>query len=110
MREAQIATISDHAGRRLAQRNLSNEDASYVLRYGRSFHTGNALFIHLGRRDIPIEHQRVDRLRRLEGTILVFDPDNGHHLTTAYRNRSRGCRDIKHKTKRAFPRQRVSFR
>ena len=104
MREARIATISDHAGRRLAQRNLSLEDAGYVLRYGRSYHTGNALFVYLGWRDIPTEHRREDRLRRLEGTILVLNPDTGDHLTTAYRNRRHGSRDIKRKAKRALPR------
>ncbi|MDQ3045403.1 MAG: DUF4258 domain-containing protein [Chloroflexota bacterium] len=94
--------MSEHAVQRLAQRNLSADDASYVFRHGRAYHTGNALFIYLGWRDIPTEHRRMDQLRRLEGTILVLDPESGHHLTTAYRNRRRGSRDIKRKAKRAF--------
>ena len=103
MREHSIATISIHAGRRLAQRNLSPEDVSYVFAHGRLYHTGKAVFVHLGLRDIPREHRRDDRLRRLEGTVLVLDPTTGQHLTTAYRNRRHGSRDIRRKRKQAFP-------
>jgi hypothetical protein len=99
MQERHLASISRHAGRRLAQRNLSHEDVSYVLAHGRLFHSGHARFVHLGRRDIPSAHLRQDRIRRLEGTILVLDADSGEHLTTAYRNRRRGVRDIKRKSK-----------
>ena len=102
MREHNIESISAHAGRRLAQRNLSPEDVRYVFTHGRIHHTGKALFVHLGLRDIPVEHRREDRLRRLEGTVLVLDPDSGQHLTTAYRNRRHGSRDIKRKPKRGF--------
>ena len=102
MREHAIATISIHAGRRLAQRNLSPEDVRYVFSHGRVHHRGKALFVHLGLRDIPAEHRGQDRLRRLEGTVLVLDPDTGQHLTTAYRNRRTGSRDIKRKPKRGY--------
>ena len=102
MRDHTISTISNHAGRRLAQRNLSHEDVRYVFAHGRLHHAGKALFVHLGLRDIPADHRRDDRLRRLEGTVLVLDPDSGQHLTTAYRNRRRGSRDIKRKCKHAF--------
>jgi len=102
MRDATIASISAHAGRRLAQRNLTDEDVRYVFSHGRVYHAGKALFVHLGLRDIPREHRREDRLRRLEGTVLVLDPGSGQHLTTAYRNRRYGSRDIKRKPKRGF--------
>lgn len=102
MRQQRIASISQHAGRRLAQRNLSHEDVGYVFAHGRVLHTGKAYFVHLGRRDIPVEHRREDRIRRLEGTVLVLDPVTGQHLTTAYRNRRRGSRDIKRKSKRSL--------
>ncbi len=102
MREHTIATISAHAGRRLAQRNLSPADVLYVCAHGRVHHAGKAFFVHLGLRDIPADHRRQDRLRRLEGTVLVLDPDSGQHLTTAYRNRRHGSRDIKRKPKRGF--------
>jgi hypothetical protein len=102
MREPRVAFISQHAGRRLAQRNLTYDDVRYVFSHGRLHHTGKALFVHLGLRDIPTIDRRSDRLRRLEGTILVLDPDSGQHLTTAYRNRQHGSRDIKRKPKRSL--------
>jgi hypothetical protein len=100
-----VATVSDHARRRLAQRNLTATDIQYVSAHGRLHHTGNATFVHLGLRDIPVEDRRDDRLRRLEGTVLVLDPATGRHLTTAYRNRQRGSRDIRRKLKRSIFRQ-----
>ena len=97
-----LATMSAHASRRLAQRNLTTDDVQYVYSHGRLHHTGKATFIHLGLRDIPVEDRRDDRFRRLEGTVLVLDPTTGCHLTTAYRNRQRGSRDIRRKLKRSI--------
>jgi hypothetical protein len=102
MREPRIASFTRHADQRLAQRNLSLDDVGYVCAHGRVFHAAHAIFVHLGRRDIPEEHQRISRFRRLEGTVLVLDPYTGQHLTTAYRNRQRGFRDIKRKRKRFY--------
>ena len=101
-RTASVATVSAHASRRLAQRNLTAEDVQYVYAHGRVHHNGKATFVHLGLRDIPESDRRDDRLRRLEGTVLVLDPTTGCHLTTAYRNRQRGSRDIRRKLKRSL--------
>lgn len=103
MSEVRLASISQHADRRLAQRNLNLEDVRYVLQHGRVYHAGHARIVYLGRRDIPREDMRNDRWRRLEGTSLVFDAESGEHLTTVYRNRRSGSRDIKRKPKRQFP-------
>ena len=100
-----VATVSAHASRRLAQRNLTTEDVQYVYAHGRVHHNGKATFVHLGLRDIPAQDRREDRYRRLEGTVLVLDPVTGCHLTTAYRNRQRGSRDIRRKLKRAIPKR-----
>jgi hypothetical protein len=102
MREVRLEIVSQHADRRLAQRNLTHQDVSYVFAHGRVHHAGKALFIHLGLRDIPADDRRHNQYRRLEGTVLVLDPISGHHLTTAYRNRRSGSRDIKRKSKRAL--------
>jgi hypothetical protein len=102
MRSSSVATVSAHASRRLAQRNLTAADVQYVYTHGRLHHTGKATFVHLGLRDIPEDDRRDDRLRRLEGTVLVLDPTTGCHLTTAYRNRQRGSRDIRRKLKRSI--------
>jgi hypothetical protein len=105
-RDSSVASVSAHASRRLAQRNLTADDVQYVYTHGRVHHTGKATFVHLGLRDIPEDDRRDDRFRRLEGTILVLDPSTGCHLTTAYRNRQRGSRDIRRKLKRSiFPRR-----
>jgi hypothetical protein len=101
-RNSTVTTVSAHASRRLAQRNLTTDDVHYVYAHGRLHHTGKATFVHLGLRDIPEEDRRDDRYRRLEGTVLVLDPNNGCHLTTAYRNRQRGSRDIRRKLKRSI--------
>ena len=97
-----LATITRHANRRLAQRNISLDDAAYVIAHGTVTYTGHARFVHLGWRDIPRDDRRNDTIRRLEGTVLVFDSESGGCLTTAYRNRARGLRDIRRKPKRAF--------
>ncbi len=97
-----LATVTRHANRRLAQRNISLDDAAYVIAHGTVTYTGHARFVHLGWRDIPKNDLRNDDIRRLEGTVLVFDSESGGCLTTAYRNRSRGLRDIRRKPKRAF--------
>ncbi len=102
MREYTVSSVSSHAFERLAQRNLSEADVRYVFVHGRRYHSGHAVFVHLGKRDIPAEDRRCDRFRRLEGTVLLLDAANGEHLTTAYRNRRSGSRDIKRKPKRAF--------
>ena len=76
VRSSSVATMSDHASRRLAQRNLTTDDVQYVYTHGRLHHRGKATFVHLGLRDIPAEDLREDRYRRLEGTVLVLDPDD----------------------------------
>lgn len=93
--------ITDHARRRLAQRNLSSNDIDYVLAHGRMWHAAKARFVHLGWRDIPAVDRLDDRRRRLEGTVLVLVHGDGWHLATAYRNRERGFKTIKHKEKRS---------
>jgi Domain of unknown function (DUF4258) len=103
MREARVFAISNHADRRLAQRNLSFDDVRYVFAHGRVHHAGKAMFVHLGLRDIPADDLRDDHIRRLEGTVLVLDPATGQYLTTAYRNRRKGSRDIKRKSKHGLP-------
>jgi hypothetical protein len=102
MADHHLESVSSHASQRLAQRNLSYRDIEYVLSHGRRIRNGKALFIYLGRRDIPDYDLRESRRTRLEGTVLVLDPESGSHLTTAYRNRRTGIRDIKRKQKHAL--------
>ena len=53
MADHHLESVSSHASQRLAQRNLSYRDIEYVLSHGRRIRNGKALFIYLGRRDIP---------------------------------------------------------
>jgi hypothetical protein len=103
MADRHLQSVSGHALQRLAQRNLTYRDVEYVLSHGRQIRNGKALFIYLGRRDIPARDQRESAWARLEGTILVLDSGTGSHLTTAYRNRRHGIKDIKRKLKRSLP-------
>jgi hypothetical protein len=109
MRESRVANVSSHADRRLAQRNLSFADVRYVFTHGRVHHAGKAMFVHLGLRDIPADDRRDDHFRRLEGTVLVLDPATGQHLTTAYRNRRKGSRDIKRKSKHGLAPEMIGY-
>lgn len=102
MRDPAELLISAHAHRRSAQRNLSRSDINYVYMHGRVYRTGHALFVYLAKRDIPDSDLRNSRLRRLEGTVLVLDAVTGIRLTTVYRNRVHGSRDIKRKPKRTL--------
>jgi hypothetical protein len=102
MADDRLTSISGHAQVRLAQRNLSASDVDYVFEHGRRVRNGKAVFVHLGRRDIPADDLRLTRFSRLEGTVLVLDAYTGCHLTTAYRNRRTGIRDIKRKLKRSI--------
>jgi hypothetical protein len=97
-----IEVVTKHAVQRLAQRNLSQEDVRYVFAHGRRIHSGHALFVCLGRRDIPMSDRHDDARTRLEGTVLVLDAATGRYLTTVYRNRRSGIRDVKRKTKRSL--------
>ena len=102
MADDRLASISGHALVRLAQRNLSPSVIDYVFEHGRRVRNGKAVFVHLGKRDIPADDRRLTRFSRLEGTVLVLDAYSGCHLTTAYRNRRTGIRDIKRKLKRSI--------
>ena len=102
MADDRLASISGHAMVRLAQRNLSPSDIEYVFEHGRRVRNGKAMFVHLGKRDIPNTDRKLTQFSRLEGTVLVLDAYTGCHLTTAYRNRRSGIRDIKRKLKRSI--------
>ena len=88
-----------HALNRQAQRNLSDDDVQFVLRYGRRIHSAGALHIFLGGRDIPSTKELAQRYGRLEGTVLVLAQlADELTLVTAYRNR-RGLKAVRAKAK-----------
>jgi hypothetical protein len=88
-------TISRHAARRMAQRNLDVGDVAVVLRFGRREHCAGAEFFFLGERDVPAGSEKM--LARLVGTVVVVV--NDRIIATVYRNRN-AISKIKHKPKR----------
>lgn len=89
---------SFHAGKRMAQRNLSLEDIDFVLDHGQRLHKAGAVFFFLGKCDIPEIWRR--RFERLEGTMLVMSNET-NTLITVYRNRQKGLRRAKRKANRS---------
>ena len=88
-----------HAQIRQAQRNLSYDDVSFVLRYGQYLRCAGVLHVFLGRRNIPSDQDAYRQYAHLEGTILVLDDTyEAPTLITVYRNRQ-GLKSIRSKAK-----------
>jgi hypothetical protein len=87
-------TISEHAALRMAQRNVTPDDAALVVRYGTVEHRTGVEFYFLARRDIRPGSER--RLERLVGTTIVVWRGS---IQTVYRNR-RALASIRRKSKR----------
>ena len=87
-------TVSRHAARRMAQRNLDVGDVAVVLRFGRRVHCAGAKFFCLGEKDVPEGSEK--KLARLVGTVVVVVKDR--IIATVYRNRN-AISKIKHKPK-----------
>jgi hypothetical protein len=92
-----LIRLTSHAKYRMAQRNLSNEEISYVLLYGQSWHKAGATITYLRQKDIPFSDRADQQLQRLMGAIVVTAADSERVILTAYRNRRSGLRNIKHK-------------
>jgi hypothetical protein len=80
-----LLSITDHARKRFAQRNLSADDVQFCVEYGTHLHRTGVTFVVLRGRDIPPRWRRLDRYARLEGAVLVID---GARVVTAYRSRT----------------------
>jgi len=88
-----------HAQVRQAQRNISDDDVQFVLRYGRKVRCAGALHVFLGKRDLPRDRRLQCRFEHLVGTMLVLcDAGERPVLLTAYRNRN-ALRELRRKAK-----------
>jgi hypothetical protein len=87
--------LSNHAALRMAQRNVSLDDAALVVCYGTVEHRTGVEFYFLSQRDIPLGRER--ELERLVGTTVVV---RRGRVQTVYRNR-RALPSIKRKSKHA---------
>ena len=75
-------SITDHAWLRMAQRNFSLTDVTFVVEHGKRYWRAGALHIVLRYKDIPTPEQRA--FGRLDGTVVLLD-DVGTVVTTVYR-------------------------
>jgi hypothetical protein len=91
-----MKTLTIHATKRAAQRNLAKADLEYVMQHGTQYHKAGACFYFLGGKDIPPEDRKNAEIARLEGTTVVLDPGQ-NTIVTVYRNRSTGLKGIRHK-------------
>lgn len=82
----------------MSQRCLSQEDIEYVVFNGRRYHNAGAVFVYLGKRDIPRREQWNDQVSRLVGTTVLLDPQEAKEVITVYRNRA-STRHIRIKAK-----------
>jgi hypothetical protein len=78
--------LGPHALERMAQRNLSNRDLLYVIRYGRENRNAGALHIFLAAQDVPARDRANQRVAQLVGTNVLIDEEYCEILTV-YRNR-----------------------
>ena len=98
--------LTNHARRRMAQRNLGCKDIEYIMAQGRTIHRSGAVFVHLCLKDIPAEDQADATIARLEGATIVLD-NTETVILTVWRNRNQGSRHIGHK--REYNQPRVSI-
>ncbi len=89
--------ISDHAARRMAQRNVGVLDLGVALQFGRVVYAAGAEFHFLGRRDLPKGRER--EFERLVGLTAVVSEDT---VITVYRNRN-GFGKTRRKSKHFVP-------
>jgi hypothetical protein len=94
---APALNLTAHASHRLAQRQLGEEELTYVLTHGTDIQRTGVTFVVLRRRDVP-QPQRRSRLARLEGTVLILAAGC---VITAYHSRKRATivRELRKKTK-----------
>ena len=71
----------------MAQRNLTAADVYYVYEHGICFIRAGVLHIFLGKKCIPTEDRRNQRICQLVGTTVQIDSRDAMTVKTAYRNR-----------------------
>lgn len=88
--------ITEHARKRMAQRNVSENEVSFILEHGQMTHCAGAILVTCRRKDIPKNKLVLDEFRRLDGVTIVMSRENSA-IMTVWRNRKQGLRHIRHK-------------
>lgn len=78
-------SFSNHAHRRMAQRNITSTDISFVVGHGMQFSKPDAVAFFLRQKDIPSDLQREPAISRLVGVTVIASKEDGA-IITAYRN------------------------
>jgi hypothetical protein len=99
-RQRRPLSLSIHARRRGARRNVEPDAVDYVLAHGRMIQRTGVTFFFLGRRDVPSADRGMSWASRLEGTIVLLASDGA--VITVYRNRH-GLPAILRKVKYRLP-------
>jgi hypothetical protein len=86
-----------HADQRAAQRNVSDDDVEFVLRFGHRMRRTGVIYYALREKDLPSDLPGSDPRRRLVGTTVMLCKC-GTTVITVYRNQRAFKRD-KRKTK-----------
>lgn len=87
---------TNHAQKRMAQRNVSEKQVSFILDHGYTVHRAGAVLVSLRGKDIPKTLRANDQFARLEGVTVVLSRENPIVLTV-WRNRRQGLQHIRHK-------------
>lgn len=95
-RATDVVSLTRHARKRGARRNVAPDAVEYVLEHGRMIQRTGVLFFFLGRRDIPSCDRCASWSSRLEGVIVIISREGA--VITVYRDR-RGLRAIERKMK-----------
>jgi hypothetical protein len=88
--------LTDHVRLRMAQRNVSSGEISYIISHGQEVHRAGAILFILRQRDIPKEERHKAVISRLEGTTVVLSREEPVVLTV-WRNRRLGTSHIRRK-------------
>ena len=82
-----------HAELRCYQRKITRDEVDYVLQFGQRFLHGEVIHCRLHYKDLPKPDRNQDWAISMVGTELVIGKDRCM-LITAYRDRSRGSKEI----------------
>ncbi|MCP5099013.1 MAG: DUF4258 domain-containing protein [Chloroflexi bacterium] len=88
--------FSHHARQRMAQRNVSTAQVSFILEHGQAVHCAGAILVTLRKKDIPNVLRAKNEFARIEGVTVVLSREEPI-VKTVWRNRQHGLRHIRHK-------------
>ena len=93
--------FTKHALKRMAQRNVSTTEISFILAHGTEINCAGARLVHLKCKDIPKSVCHDDQFARLQGSTVVLSKESPV-VMTVWRNRQKGLRHISHKPRHTY--------